>query len=372
MTKKMVKAGVQYKKRFWLILSILGLLIFWLLKTYLMPAGPAHTGIPTGFAMPVEAVSVTLDVIQDDLITVGTLKANEFVMIRPEIEGRIAEIYFKEGQHIKEGEPLVHLDDQIAMAGLAESRAYLSLSESQSERQMSLYRQKYVSDGQKDKVASKLQADQAILNRKKKELEKTKIYAPFDGFVGLSDISPGDYVKPGQDIVSLVCLDPLKIEFSVAEIYAARVSVGQKIVITTDALPNKKFQGEIYALDPTIDESGRNLKIKGKLDNKDFVLKPGMFVHLKIQLAQRNQALLIPEEAIVSQDQKHFVYKIEKDQAKKTFVELGIRTKGKVEILQGVSAQDQVVTAGQIKIRDGMPVKILPVQTTPLPETKVP
>ena len=371
MLKKIIGMQVYRKLSFWLVLGMLGLFSFWLSKTLFTPSNTVPSGgMPAGFEMPVEAVPVSCETIYDDLVTVGSLKANEFVMIRPEMEGRIAKIYFQEGQYIKEGEPLISLDDQIATAGLEESKAHLNLSEAQSQRQTSLYRHKYVSSGEKDKAASKLQADQAILNRKKRELEKTKIYAPFDGFLGLIKVSPGDYVKPGQDIVPLASLNPLKVEFSVAELYVPYVHVGQRINITTESLPGKIFQGEIYALDPMVDEAGRNIKIKGRLSNQDFTLKPGMFVRLKIQLAERAKALLIPEEAIVFQDQKHFIYKIDAGRAKKVFVKMGARTEGKVEILEGVSAQDRIITAGQIKIRDGMPVKIIPSSDVPVSESK--
>lgn len=369
-------SGLHFSRRIYLILALglLGLGLSWVFTLYSGKKTEAgHGGMSPGFAMPVEACKIRVETIHEEAVTVGTITANESVMIRPEIGGRVAGIYFQEGQKVARGDLLVKLDDSVYAANVAESEANLAFSESKNQRQVSLYKQNYTSGDKKDEAVAKFRVDEAILNRRKAELEKTKILAPFDGFVGLRKISPGDYVQAGQDIVMLMNLDPIKVEFSLPEIYFLHLEVGQKIELTSDALPGKKFEGDIFAVHPAINENGRNLEMKGKLSNvlKDvhdsenqgnhgFLLMPGMFVRVRVILQTRKNALVIPEEAIVLQGDDHFVYTVKDGKAKLTQVRIGIRSQGKVEIREGLSRDEEVITAGQIKIGDGMPVKIVP------------
>jgi len=344
-------------------LTCLGLGASWIFKTYSGKNAQSTAGrLPAGFAMPVEVSGVKQETIYDEVVTVGTMEGDASVMVRPEIAGRVADIGFHEGQKVSKGDLLVKLDDSICAASVAESEANLSFSEAQNQRQNSLYKQNYTSGGKKDEAISKFKVDEAVLKRKKAELEKTRILAPFDGIIGLRKINLGDYLQAGQDIAMLVNLDPIKIQFSLPEIYLLNLKVGQKIEITSDIFPDKKFVGEILAIDPVINESGRNIQVKGKLPNPGLLLKPGMFVRVKVILEARENSLLIPEEALVSQGDHHFVYKVIEGKAKFTQVHIGMRRKAMVEIRQGLSAHDKVITAGQIKINDGMPVKIVPEQ----------
>ena len=364
-------SGLSFPRR----ISLASVLVFlvagliWIFTFYSgKKAANEHEGMPSGFAMPVETSKVKIEKIYEEAITVGTIKANESVMMRPEIAGRVIKIYFQEGQKVAQGDLLVKLDDSIYQASVAESEASLSFSEAKNQRQVSLYKQNYTSGGKKDEAIAKLRMDEAILKRKKADLEKTGIFAPFEGLVGLRKISPGDYVQAGQDIVELVNLDPIKVEFSLPEIYFPRLKTGQKIQLTSDVLPGRKFEGKIFAIHPVVNESGRNLELKGLLSNipssteeetHGFPIIPGMFVRVRVILQTRENVLVIPEEAIIMQGEKHFVYKVQDSKAKLTPVKIGVRSQGRVEIREGLSRNDDVITAGQIKIGDGMPVKIV-------------
>jgi membrane fusion protein (multidrug efflux system) len=337
--------------------TFIGLGFHWYFKNF-WSVSRSHNSRPN-FAMPVKVSRVKQQTVFEEAFTVGTVEANESVMVRPEISGRVAEILFQEGQRVNKGDLLVKLDDSIYLADAAESEAKLSYSEAHNQRQTSLYKKNYTSEGKKDEAISKFKVDEAALKRKKAQLEKTKIFASFEGFMGLRKISIGDYLQAGQDIAMLVDLDPIKVRFSLPEVYLHQLKLGQSIEISTDTLPsNKPLKGIIYAISPLIDEEGRNIEVKGQLPNSDFLLKPGMFVRVKVIIASRENALLIPEEAVIPQGEDHFIYKVIGGKAKYTQVRVGIRRSGMVEILQGLSLNDQVIIAGQIKINDGVPVHV--------------
>src|SRR5690606_25032770 len=188
-------------------------------------------------------------------------------------------------------------------------------------------------------------------------LDKTVITAPFEGMIGLRRVSVGDFVNIGQDIVNLEQIDPLKADFRVAEVYLGAVRPGQKIELSADAFPGETFTGEVYAIDPLIDESGRSIVLRARLPNSDDRLRPGLFVRVTLVLNEREDAIQIPEQALVPQGQDQFVFRVVDGKAELTKVTAGIRRDGMVEITEGLGPDDEVVTAGQLKIRDGAPVQ---------------
>jgi membrane fusion protein (multidrug efflux system) len=186
------------------------------------------------------------------------------------------------------------------------------------------------------------------------------IKAPFDGVVGLRKVSVGDFVNVGQDMVNLEQIDPLKADFRVAELYLAAVRTGQRIELRVDAFPDETFTGAVYAIDPLIDESGRSIVLRARLPNQDGRLRPGLFARVTLVLNERDDAIQVPEQALVPQGQEQFVFRVVDGKAALTKVEVGIRREGMVEIVEGLGPEDEVVTAGQLKIRDGAPVQPLP------------
>jgi membrane fusion protein (multidrug efflux system) len=174
--------------------------------------------------------------------------------------------------------------------------------------------------------------------------------------VGLRKVSVGDFVGVGQDMVNLEQIDPLKADFRVAEIYLAALRRGQRIELTVDAFPGENFTGEVYAIDPLIDESGRSILLRARLPNSDGVLRPGLFARVTLVLNEREDAVQVPEQALVPQGQDQYVFRVVDGKAVFTEVSVGIRREGMVEILDGLGPDDEVVTAGQLKIRDGAAV----------------
>lgn len=321
---------------------------------------PAATGgSPRGGGIPVEARAVTVDTVRVEVSAVGSLRANESVIVRPEISGRVTEIAFQEGDDVGEGDVLVRLDDSVLRARLAEAEASLVLSRTNYQRAQQLYERKTASAVVRDEALAKLREDEASVALARAELDKTRILAPFDGTVGLRVVSVGDYVSAGKDIVDFVDDDPIKVDFSVPEGYAARVEVGQPVSIVVDALPGQTFEGEVYALSPVIDVNGRSMQLRAIVPNADGALRPGMFARVRLMLAQRDEAILVPEEAVVPVGREQFVFRVVEGKVARTAVELGERGGGLVEVQEGLSPGDIVVTAGQIKLQDGAPVTVL-------------
>jgi len=213
-----------------------------------------------------------------------------------------------------------------------------------------------------DELAAKLKEAEANLAVSKARLDKTTIQAPFNGRLGLRQVSPGDYLQPGQAIVNLEDLDPLKVDFRVPESYVGRIKDGGAVQVTVDAMPDLRFKGIVYAIDPKIDAATRTLVVRAQVPNAEERLRPGMFVRVGVVLADRANAILIPEQAIVPVGTDKFVYRIIDGKALLTKVTLGQRRMGEVEIVTGLGAADTVITGGQNKpmIFDGAPVMVIP------------
>ncbi|MER2600769.1 MAG: efflux RND transporter periplasmic adaptor subunit [Candidatus Competibacter phosphatis] len=321
--------------------------------------------------LPVKAAPATHATLNVEVTAVGTLRADETVMVRPEIAGRVATIHFREGQKIRQGEPLATLDQEEYQAQLASSAAQLALEQSSYRRLQDMDRQQLTSQQNLDEAKAKLDTARAQQELNRVRLSKTVIRAPFDGMIGLRKISPGAYVKPGDDIVALESLGAMKLDFRVPETYLARLAVDQRLTARVDAYPEQSFEGTIYAIEPALDEETRTVLLRARLPNPHNQLRPGLFARVSLILERRENALVVPEQAIVPVGQTTFVYRVVDGKAVMTPVKLGLRRPGLVEILEGLSAGDLVVTDGQLKIRDGAAVQVLPpTETQPAPATK--
>lgn len=321
--------------------------------------------------LPVKAAPATHATLNVEVTAVGTLRADETVMVRPEIAGRVETIHFREGQKVRQGEPLVTLDQEEYQAQLASSTAQLALEQSSYRRLQDMDRQQLTSQQNLDEAKAKLDTARAQQELNRVRLSKTVIRAPFDGMIGLRKISPGAYVKPGDDIVALESLGAMKLDFRVPETYLARLAVDQRLAARVDAYPEQRFEGTIYAIEPALDEETRTVLLRARLPNPHNQLRPGLFARVSLILERREDTLVVPEQAIVPVGQTTFVYRVVDGKAVMTPVKLGLRRPGLVEILEGLSAGDLVVTDGQLKIRDGAAVQVLPpTETQPAPATK--
>ncbi|TAH34283.1 MAG: efflux RND transporter periplasmic adaptor subunit [Alphaproteobacteria bacterium] len=321
------------------------------------PAAAAPAGqMP---ATPVETVVLQLKPMAAEVKAVGTLQADESVILKPEVAGRIAQIHFKEGESVKKDQVLISLDDSLYRAELQESIASRDLAKQIYERSRALFDKGTGTANARDDNRLKWQAAEASVNLSRARLAKMQLLAPFDGVIGVRSVSVGDYVAPGQDLAGITKLDPLKLDFRIAETYLNNVQVGQKINLTTATMQGQVFTAEIYAIDPQIDAETRSVILRAYVPNHDQVLRPGAFAQISIPLGNQLTALMIPEQSVIPTGGSQFVYKVVDGKAVNTTIKTGFRDQGLVQVTEGLSEGDEVVTAGQMKIRDGAPVSAI-------------
>lgn len=348
----------------------------WLIGIVLIAAGAASgawylvngraTGTPAAVnasepaLVTVEAAPVKLGTVRRQIEAVGSLRSNEAVIIRPEISGRITEILFDEGQKVRKGMPLIRLDAAIAHAQVEQAKASLILSRANHERAEDLYRRGAGTQRARDEAVSKLRADEAALSLAQATLDKATLVAPFDGIIGLRKVSIGDYVNPGQDLVNLENIDQLKVDFRVPEIFSLQIKVGQAVQVRLDAIPNSAYEGTVYAVDPAYDPNGRAIILRARLPNRDGLLRSGMFARVTLLVEERDQAIVVPETALVPIGQNQFIFKVVDGKAVLTQIKIGQRRRGQVEIVEGLERDAVIVTEGAVKLRDGTAVKTAP------------
>jgi membrane fusion protein (multidrug efflux system) len=313
----------------------------------------------------VEVVPVEKALVRDELITFGSLRSDESVMIRPEIAGRLATLHFREGQSVEAGALLVSLDDAIARAELAQARANLNLAESNFQRAQMLFKRGASNAQALDEASAQQQAARATLALSQARLDKSRILAPHAGVLGLRHVSPGDYLSEGQDIVNLEVLDPLKVDFRIPQKAVSQIRLQQIIEISLDAYPGERFSGEIYAINPRLDEAGRSQAIRAHIDNSDGRLSPGQFVKVSVILAERPTALVIPEEAVMPVGERLLVNLVVDGKVELREVKLGKRMDGKVEVREGLVGDETLISAGWQKVRAGIAVRTKVVEQTP-------
>jgi membrane fusion protein, multidrug efflux system len=320
--------------------------------------------VPQAFAqgpqvkVPVEAVEVTAGPLSERVTAIGSLISNEAVIVRPEVAGRIAEIGFEEGQPVKKGVLLIRLDDSLNRAEITETEARLDLARRNFTRTEELFSNRIASERSRDEARSALDVSTAALELAKVRLAKMSILAPFDGIAGLRKVSIGDYVNDGQDMVNLENIDPIKVDFRIAEKFLPALRQNQVIQVGVDAYPDRSFEGTVYAIDPRIDAAGRSIVIRARVSNKEGLLRPGLFARVNIILELKPDALTVPEQAIMPRGDSQFVFQVNGDKVKQKQVKIGTRRDGRVEIIEGLAQGDVVVTAGHQKIRDGAAVVI--------------
>ena len=319
------------------------------------PAGGPGGG---GFAIAVEVAKIEAADFSDEASAVGNLKSNESVVMRPETAGRIAVVNFRDGAIVGKGAVLVTLDAAVQEAELEQARANLALARSNHKRNQELLEKKFVTAQALDNSAATLKVQEAAVQLAEAKVGRMRIKAPFNGMVGLRNVSVGDYVKEGQDLINIEDIGTLRVDFKLPETYLGRVAKGQVVEVSTDALPGEQFKAVLDAVDPMVDQNGRAISSRARLDNASGRLRPGMFVRVRLLFGDRKNVLMAPEQAIVPGAQPT-VFKVVDGKAVVTRVKLGVRRAAQVEIVDGLAAGDVVVTAGQLKLRDGALVRAI-------------
>ena len=344
-------------------------------------AGPGGTG-PVGAAGPggpggaprapgVEVAKVAVTSLQDDAQAVGTLKSRQSVMLRPEVAGRVVQIAFADGARVRKGQLLVQLDDVLQKAELSQAQAQVSVARANMTRNQELVAQNFVARRVLDESAASLQVAEAQLALAQARLARMRIVAPFDGTLGIRNVNLGDSVKDGADLVNLVDTSALYVDFRLPERYQGKVASGQKVKVELDALPGHTYLAKVVALDPLVDANGRSLAVRALLPSaskpaqpsglQPLPLRPGMFARTTTVFSVTDEALTVPEEAIVPQGGKQFVIVLDAKGegearqwlTRKVEVKLGVRRAATVQLLEGVQAGDTVVVRANMPGRNG-------------------
>lgn len=298
--------------------------------------------------------------VSEKISLVGNLAANESVEIKSEIDGRVEEIGFEEGQKVKKDQVLFKINEQKLQASLAQAQAQanLTLAETTARRYQALIESQAISRQEFDQATAALDANKAELELIKAQREDATILAPFDGVMGQRLVSVGQFISKGTSLSFLISQDPVKAEFKVPERYLSQVKEGQAIDIRVAAYPDDVFSGEVYFIDPKIDESTRTALLKARVPNLEGKLRPGMFSNLDLIVATR-RAIVIPETALIIKGDAISVFVIdEKHTAHLRPVKAGLRLAGMVEIAEGLNEGEIVVTEGFQKLMEGAGVKM--------------
>lgn len=313
-------------------------------------------------ASNVNVVVPRAESIRDHVDTVGSTMAVQSIDVTSEEDGRISSIEFREGQRVARGDLLVQLDDRQARASLQEAQAEKRNAEARFERARRLRDNNNVSAAEFEELEAALAIAEARVRSAQTRLDHLRIDAPFDGVVGLREVSIGAWLRAGDRITTLDSVDPMELVFSIPERFVGALDSGLTLSARTDAFPGTTFSGEITSMATRVDPVSRSLRLKATLDNSERRLRPGQFMVVSLALRARD-ALLIPEEAIMTLGDEQFVYLVEEqdgqDRARRSTVSIGTRRPGEVEIIAGVDADSRVVITGHTRLGDGDPVRVL-------------
>ena len=339
------------------------------------PPGPGAPGGGVARSPGVEVAKVKSVALQDDAQAVGTLKSRQSVMLRPEVAGRVSQIAFADGARVRKGQLLVQLDDVLQRAELSQAQAQVSIARANLKRNQELLAEKFVAPRVVEESQASLQVAEAQMALAQARLGRMRIVAPFDGTVGIRNVNLGDYVKDGADLVNLEDSSSLYVDFRVPERFQGKLATGQRVKVELDALPGQVFHAKVQALDPLVAANGRSVAVRAVLPGVgQSPLRPGMFARTTTVFSVSDAALVVPEEAIVPQGGKQFVFVLDaqgegdakKLLSRKVEVKLGVRNNAQVQLVSGVKEGDTVVVAGQQRLqKDGTEVRVVDMSGPP-------
>lgn len=308
-----------------------------------------------------EAVAV-MSVFESDIKTklesIGTAVSNESVDIKSTVTELVESIHFSDCERVKKGQLLVQLKSDKKNAEKKQIAALLQEQERELKRLEQLKTKKLIQTRDYDTQYSAWLKAKAQSEQIEAEIKECSIVAPFDGFLGIRQVSIGALVTSGTVIATLDDISKLKVDFTVPEKYNLLLTPKAKITATSVAVPDTKLSGEILAIVPRVSQQSRSVSVRGILDNANFVLRPGMMLKISIQLDDR-VGIKIPEKAVSSIGEKHFVYVIKEGKSILQYVTIGNRNNGFIEIVKGLKADDKIITDGAEKVHDKSEVNIV-------------
>lgn len=329
---------------------------------WLWPGGGRDTADDESQGRPpvtVAAAPARTDHWRPAVTSVGSLRAVRGVDVTSEVPGQVVAVSFASGQRVDEGAVLLRLDTAVLEAERRRLEEELALARTQLARTRELASENVAPEAELDRAQAEVRALEARLQAQQARLEERVIRAPFAGVVGIDRIDEGAYVQPGEPLVTLRQLDPIRVDFSLPQQALARVAEGQAVEVRVDAWPDRVFTGDVVAIDPQVAEASRTISIEAALDNADRALRPGMFVDVRVLTGAAEAQVTVPRSAISYNPYGDFVYIVGDDQTvARRFIETGPRRDSRVAIVDGVSTGDRVVTAGTHKLQDGARVRV--------------
>ena len=285
----------------------------------------------------------------------GTLKPDEEVDLSFETSGKIVGINFTEGSRVKKGELLAKINDRPLQAQLEKLVAQLKMAEAKEFRQRSLLEKDAISQESYDQVQTDVQSLNADINLIKARISETELRAPFDGIIGLRDLSEGSFVTSTTKIVRLTKISPLKMEFAISQKYASEIKIGYPITFTIEGF-SKPFNASVYAIEPKINVETRTIVLRAMYQNKNEELKPGVYANITLELSNIDNAIAIPTEALIPEMEGVKVFIFKKGKAQSVKVNLGLRTEALVQITEGLNFGDTLITSGIMQLRQNLPI----------------
>lgn len=304
---------------------------------------------------PVEVAAARTDTVVDAILATGTIEAVQSIELRPEVQGRLTEILVREGREVAAGTPLFKVDDAELTALVAQLTAERDRAVQALERTKGLLAENASSEADLEEAEANARSRQAQLELQQVRLERTVVRAPFSGVVGARFVSLGDYVTTSSRLTTLHTVDPQRVAFQVPERYAERLAVGQEITFRVAAV-DRQSTGLVDFVDPVVQVPARTILVKARAPNRDRLLKPGMFVEVRLASEVRPNAIVVPEDAILPLEGLDFVWVATDGAVSRRQVTLGVRTPGFVEVRDGIAPGEQVVVGGLQRLFEGTPV----------------
>ncbi|MBW8886540.1 MAG: efflux RND transporter periplasmic adaptor subunit [Fibrobacteres bacterium] len=320
-------------------------------------SGGSRDGGPGGSAVQVTAHVVRPQKLERTVVSTGSLRAGDAVQLKSETSGRIVQLPFKEGARVAKGKLLVKINDADLRAQLLKARAALGMAQVNEQRERQLFQREFVSRQEYDQAREASASAKGDIELIEAQIAKTEIRAPFDGVVGLSQVSVGTLVSAGAPIANFVSDAPLKVDFAVPEQYYDSVGPGTKVSFTLQGNP-KVYAAKVYAVDPVVDQATRTVNVRALCDGLDSALAPGTFARLSLVVQEKPQALAVPSQAVVPSGNGEQVYVLREGKTAAQPVRTGLRTSAVVEVVSGLNPGDTVITSGVSVVRPGSPVQI--------------
>ncbi len=315
-----------------------------------------------GFAVPVEVATAQVDTVVDGIQATGQIEAVQSIILRPDIDGRITDILFREGGYVRSGTPLFKVDDAELVAQVARAEAERDLSHQALERTQTLIGQSAASQADLERAEATARSNEAQYELLKVRLDRTVVRAPFSGVAGSRRVSLGDYVTTSTGLVTLQTVHPQRAVFQIPERYASELARGQEVIFRVAALPGRDFRGVVEFVDPIVTLPARRIVVKARVPNRPRELQPGMFIEVRLATDVRPAAVIVPEEAVVPLETGPVIWVIDAEgKAERRDADLGVRTPGYVEVRSGIEAGEQVVVGGQVRLQPGMSATPIPV-----------